>query len=417
MNRKEKLEETIRDLLYLQQEGEYWDFKEKWHDNNACLLHDIICMANNLAEKDSYIIIGVEDKTFSIKSIENDTNRKNTQNIVDFLKDKKFAGGIRPTVYIETLSNGLDVIVIASSNNTPYYLTENYCMEKEIIRANYIYTRIQDTNTPKDKSADIDKVSLLWRKKFGLDKTPLEQFLIYIKNKDDWKYCSGYYDKYFYKYNPIFVISEILPQGEIRDQILDGLKDAVKEEGAAYKESNREEWFTAIQISPNLPSWHELNFLYSQIKIYSITTVNIDGGRCHMPAPFFDYAFSGDSRIDGTKENYRYSYFIENSIEYKMINFLSEKFDSYEHAFNTAMKYILVFESDDERKQFNDYIIYDVGLERFKNEFNKQESTAYSRKAKDKQFGDQTDEWLKIDHKSAKTNKYFFNEFKNKGIL
>lgn len=28
-------------------EGRYWDFKQSWHSNNADLLKDIICMANN----------------------------------------------------------------------------------------------------------------------------------------------------------------------------------------------------------------------------------------------------------------------------------------------------------------------------------------------------------------------------------
>lgn len=26
-------------------EGEYWDFKQEWHKNNADLLKDIVCMA------------------------------------------------------------------------------------------------------------------------------------------------------------------------------------------------------------------------------------------------------------------------------------------------------------------------------------------------------------------------------------
>lgn len=41
------LKEEIKSLILLGAEGEYWDFKEKWHDNKASLLHDIICMANN----------------------------------------------------------------------------------------------------------------------------------------------------------------------------------------------------------------------------------------------------------------------------------------------------------------------------------------------------------------------------------
>lgn len=48
--------------------------------------------------------------------------------------------------------------MLLNDNNTPYRLTDKF----QAIRANYIYTRIQDTNTLKDKSADIDKVEFLW---------------------------------------------------------------------------------------------------------------------------------------------------------------------------------------------------------------------------------------------------------------
>lgn len=45
MNKSEILE-----LVLLKQEGSYWDFKREWYspDKKADLLHDIICMANNL---------------------------------------------------------------------------------------------------------------------------------------------------------------------------------------------------------------------------------------------------------------------------------------------------------------------------------------------------------------------------------
>lgn len=90
------LEDEISYLIELHQEGEYWDFKRQWYDSikSADLLHDIICMANNLANHDAYIIIGVDDANFSLYDVVADQNRINTQKIVDFLKDKKFAGDI-----------------------------------------------------------------------------------------------------------------------------------------------------------------------------------------------------------------------------------------------------------------------------------------------------------------------------------
>ena len=56
------MEETlIQRLIEKKSEGEFWDYKQKWYEANADMLHDIICMANNLANRDAYIIIGVSD--------------------------------------------------------------------------------------------------------------------------------------------------------------------------------------------------------------------------------------------------------------------------------------------------------------------------------------------------------------------
>lgn len=66
-------ETEVKQLIGLQQEGEYWDFKKEWHQNKADLLHDIICMANNLSNQDGLIIIGVdEENDYSICDVIND---------------------------------------------------------------------------------------------------------------------------------------------------------------------------------------------------------------------------------------------------------------------------------------------------------------------------------------------------------
>ncbi len=72
----------IKKLISLNQEGNYWDFKREWYsqDKKADLLHDIICMANNLVNRDAYIIIGVdEENDYSFSSVKSAPNRKNTQ--------------------------------------------------------------------------------------------------------------------------------------------------------------------------------------------------------------------------------------------------------------------------------------------------------------------------------------------------
>ncbi len=167
----------IQYLLELKQEGAYWDFKQEWYTpdkDDTDLLHDIICLANNLENHDAYIIIGIEDKTFNVLGVASDVNRKNTQMLVDFLKDKKFAGDIRPIVKVQTISineKEIDIIVIKNTTNTPYYLKEKY----KGVFANNIYTRIQDSNIAINRSADIDKIEYLWKKRFDLLQTPIEK--------------------------------------------------------------------------------------------------------------------------------------------------------------------------------------------------------------------------------------------------
>ena len=116
------LDAEIKKLILLRQEGEYWDFKKEWHINKADLLHDIICMANNPSPHDGFIVIGINEEThFSVCDVVNDPNRRKTQDMVTFLRDKKFAGGIRPTVYVQSLSiaqKTIDVIMVQNEQNT-----------------------------------------------------------------------------------------------------------------------------------------------------------------------------------------------------------------------------------------------------------------------------------------------------------
>ena len=96
--------------------------KKEWHINKADLLHDIICMANNPSLHDGFTVIGINEETdFSVCDVVNDPNRRKTQDMVTFLRDKKFAGGIRPTVYVQSLSiaqKTIDVIMVQNEQNT-----------------------------------------------------------------------------------------------------------------------------------------------------------------------------------------------------------------------------------------------------------------------------------------------------------
>lgn len=122
----------IESLVAMHQEGSYWDFKREWYGDNkdGDMLMDIICMANNLVNRDAYIIIGVDEESdYAILDVTQDTNRRNTQMLTDFIRGKKFAGDFRPVVTVEQvqLEDGLiDVIVVHNSTNTPYFLNVNF---------------------------------------------------------------------------------------------------------------------------------------------------------------------------------------------------------------------------------------------------------------------------------------------------
>lgn len=145
------LKQQILPLILSKKEGQYWDFKRQWHDNKDELLLDIIAMANNLADHDGYIIIGVdEEREYSIVDVVDDPNRRDTDGVVDFLRDKAFAGGIRPSITVEPLrlTEGIiDIIVVRNTTNTPYYLERRY----HGVREGNIYVRIETSNTPIDR--------------------------------------------------------------------------------------------------------------------------------------------------------------------------------------------------------------------------------------------------------------------------
>lgn len=159
------INETIVSLINTRKENCYYDFKEKWYDKkkNEDLLHDILCLANNIDFVDAYLIIGVKDD-YEVVGV-HDSRKSN--DIIDFLKSKKFAGGHLPElefkqVYYKHFK--IDVLVIKSSTRVPFYLEEKYQNVGTLI-----YTRVGDTNTPKNQMAGYNDVERLWRRHFGIE--------------------------------------------------------------------------------------------------------------------------------------------------------------------------------------------------------------------------------------------------------
>lgn len=325
------LQDEIEELIYSKREDDYWDFKVKHHSNKANLIHDIICMANNRVDRDSYIIFGIVDETFDIVGVKNDENRKNQQNIIDILKSKKFVSGIRPRVEMRTLiiSNcEVDVLIIKNSTDTPYFLTEDFRDGARTVRANYIYTRVGDTNTDIDKSADINNIEYLWKKRFLLTRPPFEQILNKLENKNEWKRDEY---TYFNIYNPEFTIS-------IEDD----------------DERNLAPEFYSYVMTNESTMYEILNINYYGTNLYTRQLVVLDGGRYATTVPEWEFLCFGEYK---SHPDFALKYFIKDDPSYKLNKFLySEDNEEERFARQRFFQVVLLFEDIEEKVKFIKYI-------------------------------------------------------------
>jgi hypothetical protein len=326
------LEEEIKALIISKREDDYWDFKQQYHTNKADLLHDIICMANNRVDRDAYIIFGIADRTFEVVGVENDENRRNQQKIIDFLKSQKFVSGIRPRVEMRTLmlaGHEVDVLIIKNSTDTPYFLTEDFSDNGRRVRAYYIYTRVGDTNTDIDKSADINNIEYLWKKRFLLTRSPFEQIMKRLENKDEWKRDE---DIYYNIYNPEFTIT---------------LED--DDEGSELSPP-----FYAYAMTNSSTMFQMLSIKYYGTQLYGRQVVILDGGRYTTPIPEWGFLYFGEYRIHA---DYALKYFTKDSPAYKLNEFLyNEENHEQRYARSRFFEVVLLFEDTLEKDAFLGYV-------------------------------------------------------------
>lgn len=294
---------NIYEFIESKREGQHWDFKEKHHANKASLLHDIICLANALHKGNKYLIFGVTDPPgCEIKGVNNDANRKTQANFIDFLRCKPFAGDIRPEVELRTISTNevdIDVLVIFDRSQKPYYLRDDYRDKDKIVRANSIYTRVLDTNTPIDKSADIRLIENMWRERFGLDVSPLEKLKLYLLDHEHWKWDGV--DSAYYKYFPEFTIK--IASSSLR------------------VDKNRwwDGWPTNEPLSEEI-----YNFNYHTTAIAQLKVIHCSREDFSFPYPEVDYFRFDDSKYGDAKDTYSFFYYVKDSLKYSLLFHLFE---------------------------------------------------------------------------------------------
>lgn len=339
----------IQELIERHAEGEYWDFKQQWHINNADLLHDIICMANSPANRDCYIIIGIEDGSYAILGV-SDKNRKNQQNVIDLLRQKpSWAGGYIPEVYVRTISiadKAIDVVVIKQSDNTPFYLLEDYKKEGQPIFKGAIYTRKGDTNTPKTGTADLHDTELLWKRRFGLLYNPSQRAKSYLKDLENWEMVEGSADKsgrddsfLFYRPDPDYTVYFI--HEEESDEGMTYAKDV--NDNAVGTQSYYLFAFCNVSYHTGYSCRNKVVLYYKEVPLFSSVIESVDEGRTNMVPPVL-------SVVD--------PHYIEDSFRYLMFNFVFEHWcGNYSaEAREMFLRVIPVYKNDEEHEEFQKYV-------------------------------------------------------------
>lgn len=292
------LKEKIKLLIESNKEGDYWDFKRQWHKENGTLLHDILCFANTIHDKDCFIIFGYDEQE-GVVGVKDDY-RKKQADILDMLSNIKFAGDNPPRVSIETIiirKKEVDVLIIHNSYDLPFFVTKDY---KHICKTGLIYSRIGDKNTPKNETTNLIMMKRIWEKRFRINKSAIDQFKYLLDKKEQWEENgNGWYNIY----RPSLQIVELYDETD----------------------RNRLEFYSYHMYSDST-MYKTLYLMSNASELKEFQVIILDGGRYQTIAPDWEYfRFSNRDRL-----SYSYKYYIENTLNHKIYEFLID-YDSHEY--------------------------------------------------------------------------------------
>lgn len=337
------LEKLIPIFISKRCESDIWDFKQEWHANIHELIKDIVCFANTIHDEDCYLIFGITDD-FKVLGLSG--KRYKQSDILDALSKIRFAGDIKPEINLHTLrlpsdfADGeiadIDVLVIKNTYSTPLFLTKCYGKMAQ----GCVYSRTGDKNTPDMSNSDSKQIEMLWKKRLGLTKSPLEYIIDRLHNKTEW---NQYNEVWYNIYKPEYCL-RIISEEEIQNS----------DEFYSFSQTNENTMFQTLEIVAN-------NTVLTQYQ-----TVCLDGGRLLIPVP--EHGFLNIYNEDDVKYSYRY--YLKDSNRYSILSFLYDNNQSDEkYAFENLSEVVIIFQNNSEKESFHEYILMnaDILISRLKN--------------------------------------------------
>lgn len=335
---KSELTKEIENLRSLGREGGYWDFKREWYKDRADLLLDIICMANNLVNRDCFLIIGIVDGTMEVVGVEDDkSHRLSLNRLSHLLTGKKMFADHIPEIDLQTIEmegHEVDVIVIKNTIYTPYYLNKDYQDNKfapsdngskkgKKIVAGNVYVRKDDCNVGIDCQPPFSYVEQLWKKRFGMNLSIMEKFGLYLNDIEKWNCDWGNKNYAYHKEFPDFRL-------ERDDQRQDG-------------------WCpqAVFYLDPSTYTF-KLNLVHNNAVIYETELWCFDGFRKFLP----------QAKVGSVPSIscFWYSYYDLSTIEGKLLTLFTRGKNDISSRFPSNFNQFLIFENAEERKSFDKYL-------------------------------------------------------------
>ena len=325
-------------------EGDFWDFKQEWHQDMSELIKDIICFANTAHSENCYLIFGVNN---DCEVVGMQKTRYELADILDALSKLEYASSEIPKIKLDTVvlnDEKVDVLTVMNTDNTPIYLRKQYGK----MYPGCVYLRKGDRNTPDNSNALFGDIEMLWKKRLGLVKPPLEYIKEHLNNVLEWNETQ---DCYYNIYRPEYVLEHIYDEDDRE----------LRAEFYAYAMTNNHVVYSSLLVK----------CMGTVVDTYQIVT--LDGGRYSTPTP--EWGFLG-RRITENGPEFSYKYFIKNSFRYSLHKFMyHEENDDEKYAYDDFMSIILVFNSIEEKNEFDEYVEYHI--EKLRVDVDKQTQYSY----------------------------------------